>query len=185
MIVASVVTVSVAVAASSWQKDDPSQWTSEDVYQILNNSPWSKSATVNIARGGYGSEGSGGGPWDEGTPGGGMGRGGMGRGGGGLGGGGLGRRGGGYPSAGQGPTITVRWASALPVRLAEAKSAGGSADAAALKPLNEYVIAVLGLPKSAFESQGSTSGSDADPDADAKLADHLMVITVWPLAMSG
>lgn len=92
-----------------------------------------------------------------------------------MGGGGMGRtRRSGYPPAEQGPTVTVQWASALPVRLAEAKSAGGAADPAALKPLNEYIIAVIGFPKSGFEPGGST-GSNSD---DADLADHLKVITV-------
>jgi hypothetical protein len=97
----------------------------------------------------------------------------------GMGGGGMGRqRGGGYPSSTQqGPTVTVQWASALPVRLAEAKLAGGAADVAAIKPLNQYVIAVIGFPKSGFEAhQGPMGGSD-EPIDDASLADHLKVIT--------
>jgi len=169
--------VSVAIASSSWEKSDPAQWTSEDVYQILNNSPWSKSVNVTVARGsGYGdsSQGNGrnGGPWSEGIPGGGMGRGGP------LGGGGMGRgrRDGGYPPGEQPTAVTVQWESALPVRLAEVKANGGVADAAAMKPLNEYVIAVIGLPKSGF-SQGSANSSGDDSD-DARLADHLKVITV-------
>ncbi len=172
--------LSVAVAGTSWQNDDPSQWTSEDVYQILNNSPWSKSVGVtSAARGsGYGgqSPGNGGsGPWGEGgqMPGGGMGRGG------GMGGGGMGRgRGnGGYPRPEQSTTVTVQWESALPVRLAEAKMSGGAADPAAMKPLNEYVIAVIGLPKSGFGPRGST-GNPGDDSDDTTLADHLKVITV-------
>ncbi len=107
----------------------------------------------------------------------------MGRGGGwgGMGGGGMGRSRRGMPGSEQGPTVTVQWASALPVRLAEAKSAGGSVDAASLKPLNEYVIAVIGLPKSGFEPRGgnSSNGSDSDTESDdTVLADHLKTITV-------
>lgn len=186
MILTSIVTVGIAVAASSWQKEDPAQWTSEDMYQILNNSPWSKSVSVTVARGsGYGSQspgsGGNGGTWSEGMPGGGMGRGGGGLGGGGMG-GGMGRRGGGRrQSAEQGPTVTVQWASALPVRLAEAKSTGGAADPASIKPLNEYVIAVLGFPKSGFGSQSSID-SPGDDSNDARLADHLKVITVLSVA---
>lgn len=171
----------VAFAASSWQKDDPSQWTSEDVYQILNNSPWSKSVSVRIAsvNPGYGDQGAGnggnGGTWGNGgqMPGGGLGRGGgMGR----MGGGGMGRGRGTVPPE-QSTTVTVQWQSALPVRLAEAKSSGGAVDAAAMKPLNEYVIAVIGLPKSGLGSQWSTGTSGDDSD-DERLADHLKVITV-------
>lgn len=174
IVVTALVSVGLMMAGSSWQKDDPSQWTSEEVYQILNSSPWSKSVKVSVARtqgydGGQGpGNGGNGGVWGEGMPGGGgMGRGGMG------GGMGRGRRGGGYPPAEQATPVTVQWASALPVRLAEAKLSGGAGDAAAMKPMNEYVIAVVGLPKSGFGSRKS----DADSDDDA-LADHLKVITV-------
>lgn len=83
----------------------------------------------------------------------------------------------------QGPTVTVQWASALPVRLAEAKLSGGSGDAADAKPadtkpMNEYVIAVIGFPKSGFEPRDSSSGSGNDDSNDARLADHLKTITV-------
>jgi hypothetical protein len=162
--------VSVALAVSPWQKEEPSQWTSEDVYQILNNSPWSKAVQVNIAaRGpGYGN-GRNGGTWGSGgqMPGGGLGGGGMGR----------GRGTGGYPPGEQPTSVTVQWESALPVRLAESKMSGGAVDPVAMKPLNEYVIAVIGLPKSGFGSRDATSSSADDSD-DASLADHLKVITV-------
>jgi len=170
MVVSSLLCAGVAIAASSWQKDDPSQWTTEDVYQVLNNSPWSKSVRVSVARSSeYGGKGLGnggnGGVWGEGMPGGGMG-------------GGTGRRGnrGGYPPAEQAAAVTVQWESALPVRLAEAKSSGGAVDAAALKPLNEYVIAVIGLPKSGFGSRQATDSSESE--SDESFADHLKVITV-------
>jgi hypothetical protein len=177
IIVTSIVLVSAAIGASSWQKEDPSQWTSDEVYQILNSSPWSKAVAVTIARGAsYGSQTpGGGGTWGEGSPAGGGG-GGMGRGGG-MGGGGMGRSRAGYPPADQQSTVTVQWASALPVRLAEAKSTGAAADPAAMKPMNEIVIAVVGLPKSGFVPQEPTNGSDNDAD-DVGLADHLKVITV-------
>jgi hypothetical protein len=183
MILTSIVTVTVAAGTSSWQKDDPSQWTSEEMYQVLNNSPWSKAVRVTVMSGpGYGSQSPGnGGTWGEGMPGGGTGRGGGGggMGGGGMGGGGMGRgRSGGYPPAEQEATVTVQWASALPVRLAEAKSAGAAADPAAMKPLNEIIIAVIGFPKSGFGSQRTISGADNESD-DSGLADHLKVITVF------
>ena len=181
IVFASVLSISVAIAGSSWQKADPSQWIGEDVYQILNNSPWSKSVQATVARGsGYGDQGQGnggnGGTWG----GGGQMPGGMGRGGGGMGGGGMGRgrgNGGGYPPVQQGATVTVQWQSALPVRLAEAKLNGGTTDTAPMKSQSEYVIAVIGLPKSGFGAQwsGSRSGDEAD---DARLADHLKVIAV-------
>ena len=105
-----------------------------------------------------------------------MGRGGIG--GGGMG-GGMGRRGNrrGYPPAEQGPPVTIEWQSALPVRLAEARKNGDTPDTAAMKPIGEYVIAVIGLPKSGFEPRQSsdTSGNDSD---DQAFADHLKVMTV-------
>ncbi len=170
--------VSVAIAASSWQKSDPSQWTSEDVYQILNNSPWSKPVKVNVAArsSGYGdqgpSNGGNGGTWGSG----GQMPIGMGRGGG-MGGMGRGRGNRGSSPGGEQTTVTVQWESALPVRLAEAKMNGGAVDGAAMKPLDEYVIAVIGLPKSGLGPQWSSGGSGADSD-DARLADHLKVVTV-------
>ena len=187
VVLTSILSVGVAIAASSWQKEDPSQWTSEDVYQILNNSPWSKAVSVVVsARGpGYGEQGAGnggnGGTWGNGgqMPGGGMGRGG-GLGGGGMPGGGMGRGRGntsGYPNAEQPATVTVQWESALPVRLADAKRSGETADPAAMKPLKEYVIAVIGLPKSGFGSRWPASGSDEDV-GDGEVADHLKVMTV-------
>jgi hypothetical protein len=182
LVVTSALATGIAIANSSWQKDDPAQWTSEDVYQILNNSPWSKSAEVTVARGtAYGDSGSGnGGPWGEGggAPGIGMGRGGMGgggMGGGGMG-GGMGRRGRGSSPASE-QSVTIQWQSALPVRLAQAKSSGGTPDRAAMQPPNEYLIAVIGLPKSGFEPRSSGNNSDSNSD-DAALADHLKVITV-------
>jgi hypothetical protein len=187
ILLTSVATAGLALASSSWQKDNPSQWTSEDVYQVLNNSPWAKSVRIVVSRGsGYGADQNpnsrgGGGTWGEGVPGagGGMGRGGGGLGGsgGGWGGGGMGRQRGGYPTSEQQPSATVQWASALPVRLAEAKASGAPADPANLKPLDHYVIAVVGLPKSGFGLQEAGSPTDNDPD-DARLADHLKVITV-------
>src|ERR1700761_3546486 len=170
--------VALAGTAASWQKENPAQWTSEEVYQILNNSAWSQSVRVSVARtGGYGEQGPGGGGnggvWGEGMPGGG----GLGRGGGMGGGMGRGRGRGGYPPAEQTTPVTVQWQSALPVRLAEAKLSGGTPDAAAMKPLDEYVIAVVGLPKSGFgpRQSGSSDGDDSD---DERFADHLKVITV-------
>lgn len=172
------VSVGAAMAASAgWQKEAPSQWTSEEVYQILNDSAWSKTVKVSAARTGvYGGQGSGSGgndgTWGEGMPGGGgMGRGGMG--------GGMGRRGnrGGYPPAEQSTPVTVQWQSALPVRLAEAKLDGGTPEPAAMKPVDEYVIAVVGLPKSGFgpKQSGDSSGNDSNDEA---FLDHLKVITV-------
>lgn len=164
-------------AANTWQKEDPSQWSGEDVYQILNNSPWSKSVTA-VTTPGYGQNG-GGGTWGEGMPGGGMGR--MGGGVGGMGGGmGRGRRGQQRQQQQQGPTVTVQWASALPVRLAQSKLDRNGAAPTDAKPMNEYVIAVIGFPKTGFVPRNGSSDPNGPID-DAELADHLKTITVLSL----
>lgn len=164
-------------AANTWQKEDSSQWTSEDVYQILNNSPWSKSVTTVTTRG-YGQNGGGGGTWGEGVPGGGMGR--MGGGWGGMG-GGMGRgHGGQQRQQQQGPTVTVQWTSALPVRLATSKLDGNGATPVDTKPMNEYIIAVIGFPKTGFEPRNGSSDPNGPID-DVQLADHLKTITVLSL----
>lgn len=107
-------------------------------------------------------------------------------GGGGIGGGGMGPgmgrgRGSGYPPSEPAAEVVVQWQSALPVRLAEAKQNGGSVDPAAMKPLNEYVIAVMGLPKARLVSQGPTGSSGDDTD-DTRIADRLKEITVLSVA---
>ena len=153
-------------AAEVWATKDPSQWSSEDVDKLLNDSPWAKhvSASAQVAQRGGGRRmggmggGMGGMGGGMGTPGGYPG-----------GGGGYGGRGGGsYPggddssgSGGSGPRqidATLRWESALPVQLAEKQRHGGAqmnddakkpateggakADAPEEKP---YVLVLVGL----------------------------------------
>ncbi len=85
----------------------------------------------------------------------------------------------GAPAAEQ-TTVVVRWESALPVRLAQAKMREDAANGTAREPLNEYVISVTGLPRSAFGRQLWASGPGADWE-DARLADHLKTITFLSL----
>jgi len=60
-----------------------------------------------------------------------------------------------------GPTeVTIQWQSALVVRMAAAKRAGDSVDPASFKPLDEYVIAVIGLPITAVG--GPAASADAN-----------------------
>ncbi len=178
----------VVLAATDWQKTDPSQWNSGDVYQILNNSPWSKTVktSVNNAKdandqlGSQSPAGSGapnGGTWGNSgqMPGaGGMGRRGYGSGGYGNSGGtyGSGRNGGSTqskPSSGgnQGPTeVTIQWQSALPVQIAAAKKAVENADVSNIKPLDNYVIAVIGLPMRALGGRAASVDSDQTTDEE-------------------
>jgi hypothetical protein len=127
----------VTLAGEKWDSKDPSQWSSVEIDKLLHNSPWAQPAKVQLGMSSYGqgpnSGGGGGYPGGGGGyPGGGGGRGGYGipgigfpmPGGGGMGypGGGGGRRGGGNrrPQANT-ADATVRWDSALPVRLAMAQ----------------------------------------------------------------
>jgi hypothetical protein len=158
-----------AVAASSeWRDEDPSQWTGRDVFLILNNSPWSKKLKITPSSEGLagltdqgantGSSSSA--PMPPST--GGMGhRGGM----------GGGRSRGTYGSGGgrntsstskPGPTeVTVQCQSAIVVRMAATKNAGETVDVGSYKPLDEYVIAVIGLPITAVGGGAASADSDS------------------------
>lgn len=178
------------LAFPDWQKSDPSQWTSEDIYRILNNSPWSKPSKIKVSdqgSGGFGDQspqGGNSGTWGSRGQmppgmGGGMGRRGMG--GGGY--GGMGRGGGGgRPSStpkSQPGEVTVQWQSAMPVRLAAAKKSGSGTDIGSLKPLDNYVIAVIGLPMRYIGGRSASSDS-ADTNRgedDRRVEDHLKTAT--------
>jgi hypothetical protein len=177
----------VLLASSDWQKTDPSQWTDEDVYQILNNSPWSKPSKIKVSSKNSGSyrdqfpgssnpSGSSSGQMPTGM--GGMGRHGMG--------GGMGRgSGGGTPppppsgSNSDPSQVTIQWQSALPVRLAAAKKSGGRVDAASYEPLDEYVIAVIGLPLRYIGGHSASldSAPTNDSDEERRLAEGLKSAT--------
>jgi hypothetical protein len=175
-------------AAADWQKNDPNQWNSDDVYQILNNSPWSKTVKTSVTNakdpndqlGGQSSPGSspnGGGNWGNSGQMPGMG---SGRRGGGYGGGGYGNSrtyggtstGNNKPSSpsSQGPTeVTIQWQSALPVQIAAAKKAAGdnvNVDLSTIKPLDEYVVAVIGLPMRALGGRAASVDSDQTTDEE-------------------
>ena len=149
------------------RNSEPSQWTGPEVYRILNNSPWSKTLKLNVpgpAPDSFGNQNAGATNSNAGTlppGGGGMGRRGMG-------GGGRTQRtyssGGGANSGSpekSGPTeVTVQWQSALVVRMAAAKRAGDSTNAASFKPLDEYVIAIIGLPITAIGGPAASADSN-------------------------
>ncbi len=158
---------SALLALSDLHNSDPSQWTSSDVYQILNNSPWTKTLKMNFLDEGsntLGNQTAGSGSNSNSgqmPPGaGGMGRRGM----------GGGRPQGTYSSGGgrspsssskSGPmVVTVQWQSALIVRMAAAKKAGETVDLTSFKPLDEYVIAVIGLPITAVGGRAASADSD-------------------------
>jgi hypothetical protein len=179
----------VLLASSDWQKADPSQWTDRDVYQILNKSPWSKTSKIRVSSqdsGGYGGQTPGtnnpGGTWGSGgqmpTGMGGMGRRGMG--GGGYGGAGRGTSGAPPNTKNSEPSeVTVQWQSALPVRLAAAKKSGGSVGVTSYKPLDEYVLAVIGLPMRYIGGHSASADSAETNSSDdvRRLQDHLKSAT--------
>ena len=161
---------------SEWQNTDPNSWNGNEVYQILNNSPWSKTVKTsftnekdpNDALGGQNSIPSAPPPPSYG------------------GGGGYGRRGGygnnsrtyssggsnsstkGNSPAPNGPTeVTIQWQSALPVQIAAAKKAAGDGvkiDLSGIHPLDSYVVAVIGLPVRALGGRAASVDSDQTTD---------------------
>ena len=141
-----------------WNKKDPSEWTSDEINQLLTKSPWAKevSAQLNSGNNGYGSGSSY--PGGGGMGGGGGGMGGMGRMGGmgGMG-GGMGGRGGrgGRSNPMQQTKGTVRWESAKPVQEA-LKTTLPEAFA------GHYVISVSGFPLTLGGRYGSQDGTTSD-----------------------
>jgi hypothetical protein len=184
--------VGLASDKDKWDSKDPSQWSSVEIDKLLNNSPWAQPAKVQLgqsmASAGQGPNSGGGYPGGGGGyPGGG--RGGYGvpgigfpfPGGGGMGypgGGGRGGRGGQRRPQAQTMEATVRWESALPVRLAEAQQNPPSKDEkAAAKPAE-------GAGQSGSEPAGGWKKADAPagaPAADAAKPDeHPSVLTLRP-----
>ena len=144
-----------AFASDFWNKKGPADWSSDEVHQLLNKSPWAKPVTAEMAKVGGGGNRAGGGGNGGGMGGGGNRAGGMGGGGGrngGMGGGGMGGAGRGVgntgdmgsngsnmPRAVQQAKGVVRWESAKPVLEA---SKGKLPDPLA----NHDVISVIGFP---------------------------------------
>jgi hypothetical protein len=166
-------------ASDAWRTKDYTQWTSEEVYKVLNDSPWAKQVKVigeqsgpsqrrsssGQGRGGMGGGGRGG----IGFPGGGglgyPGSGGGYPGGGGSTGGGRGGNGGNYPDdtprggGMQSMNVIVRWESALPIQHALLRQGGREPEESKAASTNEkyFVIAVLG-----FHPPSQPDGGDLD-----------------------
>lgn len=172
---------SIAIAASDWQKSDPSQWNSDDVYKILHDSPWSKTVKTTFVNAKdpddkLGNQSSGGStppPPNTGNYGGAGGR----RGGYGGGSRTYSSNSGGSSSRGnqpvaQGPTeVTIQWQSALPVQIAAARKDDMTADISGVKPLDNYVVGVIGLPIRALG--GRAASTDSDPTTDEEEAKQI------------
>ena len=181
----------VSLAGEKWDSKDPSQWSSTEIDKLLHDSPWAQKAKVQLGQtmGGNGQgPNSGGGNYPNGGGGypGGGGRGGYGvpgigfpfPGGGGMGypGGGRGGRGGGNrrPQTSN-VDATVRWESALPVRLADAQQNPPP------KPEEKAQL----KPAQASDQKGDapTGGfkkADAPAAAPAAAEEHPSVTTLTP-----
>jgi len=167
----------VALFASDvWKTKDYTQWSSEEVYKMLNDSPWAKQKNVTGGESGPSQRRSSSGQGRGGGMGGGGNRGGIGFPGSG---GGLGYpgSGGGYPGGGRGGNrgnypddsprgggmpsmnVVVRWESALPIQHALLRQNGREPEESKAAPTNEknYVIAVLG-----FRVPSQRDGEDPD-----------------------
>ena len=168
-------------ARTNWYNNDPSEWTGPQVFQILHNSPWTKTVKIDIPPPGQDNFSNQSAPVsrvNNAPPpsAGGMGRRGM---------GGSrqqtyssGGNSGGNPNANvrSGPAeVTVQWQSALVVRLAAAKKQAEPANPAAFKPLEEYVIAIIGLPITAIGGPAASADSNNTLSAEqqARLEEHV------------
>jgi hypothetical protein len=173
----------ILYAGDFWRDKEPSQWTSEEVNQMLTKSPWAKEVTPTFDRsrmgggrgGGMGRRGGGmgGGGWGGMGGGGGWGGAGGGGGWGGMGGGGMGRRGGmGRPDGGQGgmaaQKATVLWESAAPIHEALVKSEAADASKFVDWSKDYYVVAVSGLPQMRMRNAG-----DEDSDRVQQMRERM------------
>lgn len=167
LFLACALSTSAVLAWAPPQNGDPAQWSSDDVYAILHNSPWTRTVKLKISNDSSGALGNQ--TPDSGTPNdapipsnmGGVNRRGM----------GAGRSSGTYSSGSgkntpsvpkTGPTeVTIQWQSALVVRMAAARNAGGTVDSASFKPSDEYVIGVIGLPITAIGGRAASADSDS------------------------
>ncbi len=184
----SLLTLSVALAAAgsqAWKDKRIAEWTEDDAKEVMTESPWAKTVTPSMSGNGNVSNGpqrSGGGM----GRGGGIGVGGIGIGLPGMGGmgrrGGMGGgspRGGGYPPGGQprgtddgrgsdpgsSPTLTVRWESALPIRVAELITHTLSPDSS---DEGHYAIGVYGLPSRMVTTDSRTLAAQLKGQASLK-----------------
>jgi hypothetical protein len=179
-------------ASDVWKTKDYAQWSSEEVYKVLNDSPWAKQKNVAAGESGPGQRRSSSGQGRGGGMGGGGNRGGIGfpGGGGGLGypgsgggypGGGRGGNGGNYPDdssrGGMRSTmnVVVRWESALPIQHALLRQNGREPEESKAAATNEkyYVIAVLGFRAPSQRDGEDPDALDHDRDSAGKENDRL------------
>jgi hypothetical protein len=145
-------------AGEVWNSKDYTQWSDDDINQILTNSPWAKKTNVTLDTQGVGQsrgdrDGTGsvrGRTGTMGTPGN-------------SGGGEYGGNGGGVYGRKPDLTVVVRWDSALPVLLARRKSEAN-------ENTEKYAIGIVGLAKPHLRTP-------ADPADDSEIRDQLIYAT--------
>lgn len=167
------------LASSDSQNRDASQWTADDVYRILHNSPWTKTVKVSHSERGLANDNGAAVPNNNSRPAGSTpGR--M---------GGMGRRGGGgtvsnsSTSSSKGSSgsnssteeVIIQWQSALPVRLASAKDTEQDLSTVANQAPNEYLIGVIGIRLSDIGGPGARLDSSTPTEEETEsLKNHLM-----------
>jgi len=157
----------VALFASDvWKTKDYTQWSSEEVYKVLNDSPWAKQKNVTGGESGQSQRRSSSG---------------QGRGGGMGGGGGRGGNGGNYPDDSprgggmRSMNVVVRWESALPIQQVLLRQRGRDPEESKTPESNEknYVIAVLGFRMPSQRDGEDLDSLDRDRDSASKDNDRL------------
>ncbi len=157
------VAFSLLSASSAVETPNAATWTGDDVYQLLHSSPWTKIVKVKMANiGPIGGENQNPGSGPNQMPNSGMSRRGM-----------AGGRSRTY-SSGNGSSnrspvnpdappaqVTVQWQSAVPIQIAAAKKAGERPDLASFKPLDDYVVALIGLPAVVVGGRAASADSEA------------------------
>src|SRR5580700_7474518 len=147
-------------AGEVWNSKDYTQWSDDDINQVLTNSPWARKTNVTLEGQPVGQRHSRGG--DLGGAGGGR-LGGQTYPGGGGGGGEYGGNGGGVYGRAPEMSAVVRWDSALPVQLALHKSAPNAG-------AEKYIISVVGMAKPRQRTPAETTD-------DSEVRDQLIYAT--------
>jgi hypothetical protein len=165
---ARIVLLTTALAATGgaqpWKDKLIAQWNEQEARQVLTESPWAKTVTPTLDTS------------PSAQPRVGMGGGGIGMGGIGIGLPGMGRRGGmsgsgrvpngnGTPDPAEMPTLTLRWASAMPVSAAELIA--HEVNAPTVDP-DHYAIAVYGFPSNLIAGDPASVGAELKKHAAIK-----------------
>lgn len=192
------------LAAPSWEKKDFSQWTTDDAKKILSDSPWAKTTHLNLGRmstaapagggkeylvapnqaGGAQSGGQMGGAGQQQMPQrpstGSTSPNGMGQ---------PGQENAPEATMPRGTPVVIEWMSAVPIRLAELKLKAGDSQPSqadveqAKRPVDSYMIALIGIPGPAQQGEDKEMASAAT--LTPKNKQPIQATSVKEQAMSG